>query len=418
MTKKSSIICIWGIRGIAGIIHAIESCACACIVLLTAFAAVSCTEGGGANDAGSISIRLGAFIPEENGETAAQIKARASASSDQTEYTISVAWRVNGENETPTDYTGTRASFAEQEITREFDEGTRVGVRIDVKKGERLCYSGEAEETAVKAGNNTIRVVMGECPIDLTGGLPSGVVIASGGTYKFSGTVSAANVQALFDAIPKTGDAVTIDMSACTCIGGLPELGTSCPLPTDAKVSVLMLPKGITSIPDYFASDLTNDNECLERVVIPDGVTTIGEGAFYHCTRLNTAALPDSITEIKTSAFEGCTNMALGKLPNALNTIGTYAFKGCAHLSIAALPSRITTIEEGAFEGCTGIARLVIPAELKGATVGAYIFASWTAGQTVVVPWANISGTPASWSTGSGVEWYENGHAAVEYTQG
>lgn len=41
----------------------------------------------------------------------------------------------------------------------------------------------------------------------------------------------------------------------------------------------------------------------LQRVVIPEGVTTIGSGAFYHCDSLSDVAIPDSVTVIAENAF-------------------------------------------------------------------------------------------------------------------
>lgn len=48
----------------------------------------------------------------------------------------------------------------------------------------------------------------------------------------------------------------------------------------------------------------------LERVEIPNGVTTIGESAFYGCSSLTSVTIPDSVTCIQQLVFAQCINLS------------------------------------------------------------------------------------------------------------
>ena len=70
----------------------------------------------------------------------------------------------------------------------------------------------------------------------------------------------------------------------------------------------------------------------LTGMVIPDGVTEIGSGAFFGCTGLTSIVIPDSVTEIGDEAFAECT--ALTHVTMSQNTkCSETAFEGCSNLT-------------------------------------------------------------------------------------
>lgn len=91
-----------------------------------------------------------------------------------------------------------------------------------------------------------------------------------------------------------------------------------------------------------------------EEMVVPDGITTIGEGAFDGKRNLSKLDFPASVTTIEAYAFRGCFYLPV-KLPRNLVTIGDYAFEGCGRDKGAKLtiPGKVTHIGNYAFKLCS-----------------------------------------------------------------
>ena len=61
--------------------------------------------------------------------------------------------------------------------------------------------------------------------------------------------------------------------------------------------------------PLYYAHNLYINDKLVTDLVIPDGVTSIGYSAFYHCTGLTSVTIPNSVTSIEQYAFYGCNKL-------------------------------------------------------------------------------------------------------------
>ena len=117
-------------------------------------------------------------------------------------------------------------------------------------------------------------------------------------------------------------------------------------------VTEVVVPDGVTSIGDrafYRCSNLTS-------VTIPDSVTSIGDEAFYECTRLTSVTIPDSVTSIGDRAFYWCYSLTAVTIPDSVTSIGDEAFKRCTRLTSVTIPDSVTSIGDSAFRGCTGLA--------------------------------------------------------------
>ena len=93
---------------------------------------------------------------------------------------------------------------------------------------------------------------------------------------------------------------------------------------------------------------------------IPDGVTTIGKGAFVECKGLTSITIPNSVTTIDELAFGSCKGLTSVSIPNSVTTIGKWAFMECKGLTTVTIPNSVTTIGMEAFRYCIGLTLLTI----------------------------------------------------------
>ena len=101
--------------------------------------------------------------------------------------------------------------------------------------------------------------------------------------------------------------------------------------------------------------------EIIKVVSLKDGVTTIGNGAFYDCYRLTAVTIPPSVTKIGYYAFQGCSGLTAVTIPSSVTYIGDWAFDGCSGLTAVTIPPGVTSIGDFAFRGCSGLTAVTIP---------------------------------------------------------
>ncbi len=105
---------------------------------------------------------------------------------------------------------------------------------------------------------------------------------------------------------------------------------------------------------------LIDGTTCEGDVIIPDGITSIGKGAFYSCKNLTSTTIPNSVTNIGERAFYNCFALTSIIIPDSVTSIGDWAFFNC-HLTSINIPDSITSIGESAFEMCRSLTSINIP---------------------------------------------------------
>lgn len=107
-----------------------------------------------------------------------------------------------------------------------------------------------------------------------------------------------------------------------------------------------------------------NYRKNIERVVIEDGVTNIGEQAFRLCSRITEVDIHDSVTDIGMGSFAGCGSLTKVNIPENVTVIRYAAFSGCTGLRKIVIPDSVQTIETLAFDGCASLKDVTVPEDL------------------------------------------------------
>ena len=96
-------------------------------------------------------------------------------------------------------------------------------------------------------------------------------------------------------------------------------------------------------------------------VVIPDGVTSIGNSAFAWQGDITSITIPKGVTKIGKEAFCVCMNLLNIIIPDSVRTIGDGAFTSCTRLTNITLPTSLKRLSKGLFTGCKSLISITIP---------------------------------------------------------
>ena len=129
------------------------------------------------------------------------------------------------------------------------------------------------------------------------------------------------------------------------------------PVHMNSSVKKIVIEEGVTSIGNTAFSGCIS----LTNITIPDGVTSIGIMVFYNCTSLTSITIPDSVTSIGNSAFNSCTSLTSITIPDSVTRIGKYAFYDCSSLTSITIPDSVTSIGESVFSFCSSLTSITIP---------------------------------------------------------
>ncbi len=137
----------------------------------------------------------------------------------------------------------------------------------------------------------------------------------------------------------------------------LKSIGSKAFLQNPSLKGDVIIPEGVTTIGDAAFSGCSS----ITSVTIPEGVTDIETGSFATCSSLTNITLPSSLTRIGNNSFYGCKTLTNIQIPNNVKEIGSYAFANCSSIKNIEIPSGVTKINSSTFHFCTSLESVKIP---------------------------------------------------------
>ena len=183
------------------------------------------------------------------------------------------------------------------------------------------------------------------------------------------------------------------------------------------EVKNLVIPDGVTSI----GNNAFRGCSGLTSITIPNSVTSIGGYAFSGCNGLTSVhisdlkawcgiefssdysnplyyahhlylngeeikdlIIPSSVTSIGGGAFYGCSGLTSITIPNSVTSIGNYAFEDCSSLTSITIPNSVTSIGDLAFKNCSSLTSITIPNSVT--SIGNYAFEDCSSLTSITIP--------------------------------
>lgn len=167
----------------------------------------------------------------------------------------------------------------------------------------------------------------------------------------------------------------------------------------------------------YDNCNLYLNGNLVENLVIPEGVTNIGQATFANCDSLKSVTIPNSVKTISKHAFRDCDNITTIDIPTVndpeqYTTIGEAAFESCDKLTSVTIGERVSSIGNYAFYCCSILQKFYCKATLVP-TLGTNVFYGdngYTIGTEIYVPEAVIEDYKAATNWSSYVD-YINGYS-------
>lgn len=146
--------------------------------------------------------------------------------------------------------------------------------------------------------------------------------------------------------------------------GNMRNYGEFSPAPWSGyadSIRSVRVENGVTAVGDFAFFQMDQ----ITSVTLADSVKTIGGWAFYECTALEMLDLGGGVTSIGESAFELCANLMSVKLPDTLNSLGDQAFYRCSGLKSITVPSSVTQMGTETFAYCYSLLSATVHANLS-----------------------------------------------------
>ena len=133
--------------------------------------------------------------------------------------------------------------------------------------------------------------------------------------------------------------------------GDIPGSGDAPWFSRSYEIKKVIIKDGVTNI----GNKAFFDYPALTSVEIPNSVTSIGESAFFFFFLLTSVTIGNSLIRIGKRAFDTCTALLSVEFPNSLTNIEEFAFENCFVLTSITIPNSVTSIGNNAFVNCVNL---------------------------------------------------------------
>ena len=132
-----------------------------------------------------------------------------------------------------------------------------------------------------------------------------------------------------------------------------------------AALTSVILEEGVTSIGDYAFYDYHKNSGNAESFTIslPSTLTSIGKLAFYRHKLTGELVLPEGLMSLGSSAFQEAVGITGIIIPSTLSEIPSLAFFSASGVPSLIIPDTVETIGSGAFAGMYNLISLTLPVE-------------------------------------------------------
>ena len=262
------------------------------------------------------------------------------------------------------------------------------------EKEPEIFTSGDFQYALLEDGTAEIRRYTGKTDNLTIPDTLDGHPVTSIGYRAFYSCESLKNIT-LPDSVTAIGDYAFNDCSSLTSItipDSVASVGANPFLGCEALTKIMVSPEhpALAVIDGILFSKADKRLVCYPKAftetayAIPQGITRIGDRAFYNCIGLTSITIPDSVTSIGSGSFYSCSSLTSITIPNSVTAIGDFAFSGCTSLACLTLPDSVTSIGEGAFYWCTSLISITIPDSVT--SIGDGAFADCTSLSSLTLP--------------------------------
>ena len=245
-------------------------------------------------------------------------------------------------------------------VTKQHTYGSTKYESAHPHRGYKTCQCGDEFYT----GETTARSDCSECNANVKYAVDGGYITFD----RKTGTITDCDSMVTKANIPQKIEGVAVKSIGANAFNNQQHLES------------VTIPDGVTSIGERaFCS-----SGVLTSVKIPDSVTSIGAYAFDTCSSLTNVTIPNGVTSIEEHTFDSCISLTSVTIPDSVTSIGDCAFMDCSSLKSVTIPDSVTSIGEGAFYDCSSLTSVTIPDSVT--SIGDYAFYGCESLTSVVIP--------------------------------